>query len=341
MPAYFFTQQLTIMKKIFKILGVIVMLVILGILGVMAYVKFALPNTDPVRDLKVEATPERIQRGEYLANHVTVCIDCHSNRDWNVYSAPPIAGTTGKGGDVFDRRAGFPGVFYAKNITPAGIGKLSDGELFRSITTGMMHDGSAMFPVMPFMHYGTMDEEDIKSIIAYIRTLAPIENTIPQREVDFPFNFIINTLPQKANFSKKPSETDIVKYGGYLVNAASCFDCHTKFDQGKYDEANAFGGGRTFNLPAGILSSANITPDEETGIGHWTKQAFIDKFRYYRDSANMHRKVDIMKEMNSVMPWIMYAGMKDEDLGAIYEYLRTIKPVKNNVIKWQPTARKT
>ncbi len=323
------------MRKIFKILGIIMLILVLGIVAIGAYVKLALPDVGKASDMKIEATPERIARGEYLANHVTVCIDCHSQRNWNLYTAPPKDGTRGAGGDVFDQRAGFPGKFISKNITPTGIGKLTDGELFRSITTGQMHDNTPMFPLMPFLHYGKMDEEDIKSIIAYIRTLKPMDSNIPAREVDFPFNFIINTLPQKASFTKKPSETDPIKYGEYLVNAGACFDCHTKFNKGDYDEANAFGGGREFQLPAGVLRSANITPDEETGIGSWSKQAFLNKFKEYRDSSMINRKVDFMKEMNTIMPWVMYAGMKDQDLEAIYEYLKTLKPVKRTVVKWE------
>ncbi|MES1181667.1 MAG: c-type cytochrome, partial [Flavobacterium sp.] len=68
---------------------------------------------------------------------------------------------------------------------------------------------------------------------------------------------------------------------------------------------------------------------------------FINKFKEYRDSAAIHRKVDFMKEMNTIMPWTMYAGMKDEDLGAIYEYLRTLKPVKQKITKWQQAPVKS
>jgi len=96
-------------------------------------------------DLKLEYTPERIERGRYLATAVSVCMDCHSTRDWSKFSGPLKEGTLGKGGDRFDHSVGMPGVFYSKNITPAGIGRYTDGELFRTITTGVTKRVGLMF----------------------------------------------------------------------------------------------------------------------------------------------------------------------------------------------------
>ena len=70
-------------------------------------------------------------------------------------------------------------------------------------------DGKAIFPVMPYKYYGQMDVEDIKSIIAYIRTLKPIENVVPKSSSDFPMNFLINTIPEKAHSSKRPEKTGL------------------------------------------------------------------------------------------------------------------------------------
>lgn len=324
------------MKKFFKFLGILLLIIIVAVVGLAAYVKYAMPNVGDAPNLKVEATPGRLQRGEYLANHVMVCMDCHSTRDWNKFSGPPVPGTLGKGGDVFDQKMGFPGVYYAPNITPAGIGNWTDGELFRAITTGVRKNGQPIFPVMPHHNYGKMDEEDIKSAIAYVRSLPAVENTVPESQSDFPMNFIINTIPSKASLSPKPAPTDVVAYGKYLAMASSCGDCHTPFEKGQMVEEYFMAGGRVFELPSGTLTSINLTPDKETGIGNWTKEMFLGKFRTWRDSANIHRPVDFMKEFNSIMPWTMYAGMTDEDLGAIYEYIRTLQPKKNAIVKFKP-----
>jgi mono/diheme cytochrome c family protein len=313
-------------------LGVLV--VVIG--SALLYLKFALPNVGAAPEMKVEITPERVARGEYLANHVTVCIDCHSQRDWTRFSGPPKEGTLGMGGDVFDQKFGFPGVYYGKNITPAGISQYSDGELFRTITTGVDRNGKALFPVMPFHYYGQMDIEDIESIIAYIRSLKPIENKVPASRSDFPMNFIINTIPHKASFTKRPDQKDVVNYGKYLVTAASCVDCHTRFEKGSLVAGTEFGGGREFPFPDGsLVISANITPDPETGIGKWDEQAFVSLFRSRADSAVLNTKLN-PGDFNSVMPWTMYGKMQEEDLKAIFAYLKTVKPINNRVEKFKP-----
>ena len=109
------------MIRLLKILGVVLLIVLVLIASAIAYVKFGLPDVGEAESLTVELTPERIERGKYLANSVTVCMDCHAVRDWSKFSGPPTAGTLGKGGDRFDQTSGMPGVFFAKNITPFGI----------------------------------------------------------------------------------------------------------------------------------------------------------------------------------------------------------------------------
>jgi mono/diheme cytochrome c family protein len=324
------------MKKI----GLWILAIVIAVIGSsVIYIKFALPNVGAAPILNIEMTPERVARGEYLANHVSVCIDCHSTRDWSRFSGPPTAGTFGKGGDVFDQKFGFPGVYYARNITPEGINRYTDGELFRTITTGVTKEGRAMFPVMPFHYYGQMDEEDIKSIIAYIRTLPPIVNKVPDSKSDFPMSFIINTIPHKANFTKLPPKSDVVNYGKYLANAASCIECHTKFEKGNLVAGTEFGGGREFNFPDGsIVRSANISSDEETGIGGWDAETFVSLFQAHSDSATLNTKLK-PGEFNSIMPWTMYGKMQEEDLKAIFAYLKTVKPIVNNVVKFTPSSK--
>lgn len=327
------------MKKLKKIVLWILAIVVVLIAGAISYVKFALPNVGTAPNMKVDATPERIARGEYLSKHVCVCIDCHAKRDWSRFSGPPLEGTEGMGGDLFDQKFGFPGAYYASNITPEGISRYTDGELFRVITTGVSKEGNAMFPVMPYHYYGQMDEEDIKSIIAYIRTLKPIKNDVPKSSSDFPMNFIINTIPKKANLSKMPAKTDIVNYGRYITIASGCVDCHTKSEKGELVAGTEFGGGREFPFPDGsIVRSSNISPDKETGILNWTSEQFITMFRIHSDSETLNTKLKL-GDFNSIMPWTMYGKMTDEDLTAIFEYLKTVNPIKNGVEIFTPAKR--
>jgi mono/diheme cytochrome c family protein len=243
-------------------------------------------------------------------------------------------GIEGAGDEIFDKRFGFPGVFTAKNITPFNLADWTDGEIFRTITTGVNKSGKALFPVMPYKNYGQLDEEDINAIIAYIRTLPSIESHPAESKADFPMNFILNTIPHKANLSKRPLPTDIIAYGKYMTTASNCIECHTNQVNGKI-VGEEFAGGREFPVGNGnIVRSMNITPDV-SGIGNWTKEQFINRFRMYADSAYVLPKVDLVKgDLQSMMPWTMYAGMTREDLGAIYEYLRTIPPVENKVVRY-------
>lgn len=319
------------MKKI--ILGILLVVVLVIIIGVL-YIKAALPNVGDAPTLQVSLSTERIKHGEYLANHVAVCIDCHSTRDWDRFSGPIKTGTLGMGGQYFGEEEGFPGTFYSKNITPANLKDWTDGEIFRTITTGVDKNEDALFPVMPYLYYGKIDKEDVYDIISYLRTLQPIDNKIQDRKIDFPMNFIVNTIPQKPSFVTKPPKSDTLKYGAYLVNMAACMECHTRVDKGQIIQEFAFGGGREFKMPKGMLRSANITPDGVTGIGDWTEKAFIERFKLYNkpDSSFVRELKD---EVNTVMPWSMYGGMDSTDLAAIYKYLRTVKPIKNVVVHFE------
>lgn len=323
------------MKKFFKILGGLLVIIIIGIVTGAVYLKTMLPNVGPAPEITIEATPARIQRGEYLANHVTVCMDCHSSRAKDLYAGPLLPENFGGGGEKFAQDMGFPGTFYSPNITPYSLAKWTDGEIFRAITTGVNKDGKALFPVMPYHSYGQIDQEDIYSIIAYLRSLPAVTNDVPESKADFPVNFIINTLPTEAHLTKRPSEQDQLAYGKYLVTAAGCVECHSKMDKGSRVSGSEYGGGMEFPGSAGIVRSPNITPDANTGIGAWTEEAFVTRFKIYADSSYQAPKVG-SKDMNTPMPWMMYAGMREDDLKAIFTYLKSLKPIQNSVERFTP-----
>lgn len=303
------------------------------IVGVYGYIMNFKPDVGDAPDLTVEITPETIARGSYLANSVCVCMDCHSTRDWSLYSGPIKEGSLGAGGERFDRTMGFPGVYYSKNITPHGISNWTDGELYRVITTGVGKDGEPLFPVMPYHYYGRMATEDIQAIIAYIRTLPAINSKVPEREVDAPFNIIMRLIPAKATpAARVPDPSNTVAYGKYMTNASGCAECHTPVKDGQIIPDSMFAGGRTFDMPFGALTSPNITP-HETGLGIWDKAMFVNKFKQYQDS-NYHSPTLAPTDFNTIMPWMMYSTMKDSDLEAIYDYLQTVKPINNAVVKF-------
>jgi cytochrome c2 len=325
------------MKKIISIVLILIGLLMLIILSAMGYVKYFLPNVGSPPELSVEITDSHLERGNYLANHVMVCIDCHSLRDWQSFSGPPIAGTEGAGGEIFGREFGFPGVFISPNITPYGLKDWTDGEIFRTITTGVNKSGKAIFPVMPYLSYGKMDKSDIISVIAYIRTLPELASTIPEREIDFPVSLIINTIPKKASLTTIPNPENNVDYGRYVTLASACADCHTKEVEGKV-VGEYLAGGFEFRFPDGsVLRSSNITP-HVTGIGLWDRDFFINRFKDYT-ADDYELPVVQPGEFQTVMPWFMYSGMTVEDLGAIFDYLKTATPVENVVERFSVAAK--
>lgn len=327
------------MKKLLKILGLLIGIVVVCAIGAVTYVTQFLPNIPIQKDLRVEATPERIARGEYLANSVCVCMDCHSSRDWKVFSGPLQAGTLGIGGERFDQKMNFPGAFIAPNITPHHLKDWSDGELYRAITSGVSKDGHPLFPIMPYPAYGKMATEDIYSIMAYVRSLTALSSSPVPSKADPPVNVIMHLMPQPAQPVALPTKTDTVAYGGYLANAAGCTECHTKMVKGK-PAGQPYAGGFEFAMPGGVLRSPNITPHATTGIGAWTKPMFLERFQAFAKGTFKPVAVDTTKgQMQTVMPWTMYAGMTTEDLGAIYDYLKTLPAVDNAVERWSVATK--
>ena len=225
-------------------------------------------------------------------------------------------------------------MLYSQNLTPAGIGAWTDGELIRAFTAGVSRDGTPLFPTMPYLRYGQLSRDDVHAIVAYLRTLKAIEYAAPPRELGMPLPLVVRTIPAPASFRPILENSDRVAYGEYLTNAAACGDCHTPMDaQGQPIPGRDFAGGFEFPLRGGaVVRSANITPDATTGIGAWTEEQFIDKFKVF-DSAARRPLTAADDRENTTMPWYEYAGMTREDLGAIYAYLRSLKPIINRVDK--------
>ncbi len=150
-----------------------------------------------------------------------------------------------------------------------------------------------------------------------------------------PVNVIMHTIPEQAHPMERPAPTDPT-YGEYMVNAAACMECHTKTEKGK-KVGEPFAGGFAFTFPNGsVVRSMNITPHAD-GIGAWDKATFIARFKMLTDSSYVPPAVDWANaDFQTVMPWMMYAHMSEEDLGAIYDYLRSVPAVAGKVEKWTP-----
>lgn len=274
-----------------------------------------------------------VERGEYLAHYVAVCMDCHSKRDFAKFSLPPTPGTYGIGASFpFGEAEGIPGEIWAPNITPKRLSTWTDEEIARAVAHGVNKAGDTLFPIMPYINYSRMAKDDLYAIIAYLRTLPASDSMVPARKLAIPMS-ALPPLPELApEKNVKPDPSDKEKYGEYLATLASCGFCHTPQNKdGSPDFSKAFAGGFVFKTPMFQVTVANITPDSTTGIGSWTEEAFVAKFRGNSTDEMVNKNPG---KQQSVMPWAMYGKMKEEDLKAIYAYLRTVPPVKNKVEKW-------
>ena len=212
------------LKKL--LLSVFVLLLLFASIS-MGYFYLAFPRVDAASEIEISSDEALIERGAYLANHVAICMDCHSERDWSKFAGPLVPGTEGMGGDLFDEGMGLPGKFYARNITPYKLAEWTDGEIYRLITTGVTKDNNPIFPIMPYASYSKMAPEDVHAIIAYLRTLVPIEHDPPVSQINFPMNVLVKTIPKNAEPMLLEKDAGIIEKGKYLTTIAGCGECHT------------------------------------------------------------------------------------------------------------------
>lgn len=316
------------MKKILlkRVLPAIGGLILLLVLVVVTKFFILSPKMRPPTDVKAPNTPEAIERGKYLANHVYVCLGCHSKLDDNVNGRPITAGMAGSGRD-FGPDPLFPGRCRTHNLTPdknVGIGNWTDGEVLRAMREGVGKDGHALFPMMPYTVYREqMSDADALAIIAYLRTLPPLANDPGKVEVIFPVSMFIRAEPKPVEKSPPPMPTDPLEHGKWLIAAASCNLCHDSIDaQHQKIPGKAFAGGAEFDTPKGRVFAANISSDKETGIGAYSDE---DILKVINEGINKAGRPVLE------MPWMLYKGMTDEDKKHMVLALRAAPPVKNLV----------
>ena len=286
------------------------------------------PRARPLTNRTFERTPERLARGRYLVENLG-CFECHGEHEWTKHDAPLIEGTRGAGYADFPL-AGLPGRVIPPNITPdpeTGAGNWTDDMLARAIREGIGHDGRALFPFMPYPDMGQMSDEDLASVIVYLRSIPPIRKALPKTEIIFPVKYLMRGAPQPITEPvPQPDVSTPVKRGGYLVTIAACTDCHTPQAKGQPIRGLEFAGGFILEGPWGRVASANITPDP-SGISYYDEALFLEMIRTGYVKA---------RKINQIMTWWHFRNLTDEDLKAIFAYLRTLKAVKHRVDNTEP-----
>ena len=293
------------------------------------------PEPEPVFDRdpvppSPTAAEDLLGRGEYLVETIIGCGNCHHGRDDN---GEFVAGQEYAGNFVINEPNGpGPGGLafsaYAPNITQhteTGIGAWTDDEIERAIREGIRPDGSVMGPPMAYPYYREISSADMDAIIAYLRTIPPVE-----REVEAATYYIPlppNWGPPVEEPIEAPPRGNTVEYGRYVAHSLGhCTQCHTPLVMGVEDFSRTNAGGNIFPQPFGYdwaAVTANITPHPTEGIGEWTddeiKRAIV--YGISRDG----------RELLPFMGFSFYEGISDEDLDAIITYLRSVPPMETAV----------
>jgi hypothetical protein len=167
-----------------------------------------------------------------------------------------------------------------------------------------------------------MSDEDVASLIVFLRSLPAIHNPLPPTQLIFPVKYLIRSVPLPLTEPvAEPDRSDPVKWGEYLVTAAACGECHTPVVEHERPESMAFAGGFHLQGPWGNVASTNITPDA-SGIGYYDEALFIQA---------LHTGYVRARELNPIMPYEEFKAIPDDQLKAMFAYLRTVKPVKHRI----------
>jgi len=290
------------MRKVLKwigiVLGALVGLIIItvAVLAVIGYQKLSNSAAYPVTEaFTVPTSAEALARGQYLVQSTAGCFGCHGD---------------GAKGNVFFEGVPF-GTLAAPNLTSGkgGIGaSMTDGDWNRAIRHGIGHDGRVLL-IMPAEHFTHLSDADLGAIVAYIKSLPPVDNVVPARNLAIPAAALIGAgvFPlgaaaidhSAAHPTITPAET--ADYGAYIVELATCRDCHGP---------NLTGGDCTWGGPVG----PNISPTGE--VGAWSKAQFINTIRTGLTPGG--------HQLSDEMPWAVFKNMYDRDLGAVYDYLHSL-----------------
>jgi hypothetical protein len=285
------------------------------------------PASAPAPDIRIEMTPARIARGEYLWG-LGHCDSCHSQHDLSTGEYRLIVSGRGRGQAMPE--APKIGRVSIPNITPdreTGIGNWTDGEKIRAIREGIGRDGRALVPMMPYRSFRYMSDEDVQSLVAYLNSLKPIRHALPKTELKPMAAMMIKSVPRPVKgVVAHPNKSNRYAYGQYLVTLGNCEPCHTPMNGMSIDVTKRYAGGHRFHVLEYSISSANITPHRGTGIGDWTLDYFKARFARYKNGVPADARGKF-----TVMPWENLAQLSDDDLTMIYEYLRQQPAIENRV----------
>ena len=313
------------MKRILKIFLYVIGFVVVIAAGGLLYIHIkGIPTYETqVIEYKAKPTTEHIERGKKLAT--VLCANCHMNMETRKMT----------GRHMLDAPKEF-GYAYAPNITndeKHGIGGWTDGEILYLLRTGLKPNGEYAPPWMAKLP--NMSDDDIESIIAFLRSDDPMVASDPTPDKPCEPSFLTKFLCQVAfkpfdyplNPIPEPDTSDVVAWGRYLVVNLECFSCHSAdFKTNDYlipenSEGYLGGGNLPLDQKGNPMPTQNITPDKETGIGAMSEEAFVKLLKYgiKQDEPAMR------------YPMMPYSVLSDNEASAIYAYLQTVPEITNEV----------
>ncbi len=240
-----------------------------------------------------------LERGHRLATTISKCSDCH-RADFGgglFIDAPPVA------------------VLYSANLTrgAGGIGgQLTDLDWERAIRHGVKPDGSAL-KFMPSEEFKDLTDEDAAALIAYLKTLPPVDRVQGTNAVG-PIGralfakgdlalLPVELIDHQAAHPKPVPMGATADYGEYLANIGGCKGCH----------GPGLSGGHIPGTPPEWKPAANLTP---TGIGHYTEEDFFHALREAKRPSGA--------PIDSLMPVRFTKHMTDDEIRALFLYLKTV-----------------
>ncbi|WP_253913113.1 cytochrome c [Pseudoruegeria sp. HB172150] len=252
-----------------------------------------------------------LERGEYLVRGPMGCGNCHSplGPEGPVPSME-LAGRLVEDNEMFTA--------IAPNITPFGaVADWSDEELAHAIREGIRPDGSLIGPPMPFTFYRGLGDDDLMSVVMFLRTLPEVDNDPGKSDYRIPLPPAYGPPVESVT---APERGVTVEYGKYMAGTIShCMECHTPMGpQGPMVETDLGRGGFEFHGPWGTSVAANLTSHEDGLAG------------YSDDDLKTMITTAVRPDGTAMLPPMPYgylSKMTPEDLDAIILYLRTLPPL--------------
>jgi Cytochrome c len=285
-------------------------------------------------EFRAEPSPERLARGKYLVTSVAHCFLCHGDSDFGAGLGQPKPGTEGAGQIIKDEDNDdklLPDGIVVPNLTPdkeTGAGTWADWQFERAIRHGIGHDGRKLIDFMPYSFFRSFTDEDVASVIVYIRSLPAVKHPLPKMRVNYEVK--TNMLPQMEPVLASDASEE-VRHGWYLTRVAQCSGCHTPYDENGAPVAEKmFGGGLHLKGDWGDVVTPNITC-HASGISHYDVNTFIKTIRSGRGSAGV-------RDLATIMPYSYFRKMSDEDLTSIFAFIHSVNPVFHEVDNSEPAT---